>query len=168
MEWRRTLDRIAELELESAALRQQFYAEEDPYVRDSQIKPSWDGVLDRLGQLRDRADRYEQELDQFVETGRQAGAEPGWLAEGWELEPERRTASNVEKFTVHKTMEPPIVDEVEDRLEVLRPRSPHLEAEIRGCFVHRRVQPLLEVGVASPHFSPRRYRSGAASARNSL
>jgi len=87
MGWRRAVDRIKELELESAALRQQFYAEEDPYIRDSQLKPAWDRVLDRLDQLREQSERYERELETFVEEGRQANALQGWLNEGWELEP---------------------------------------------------------------------------------
>lgn len=115
MGWRRTLDRIDELELESAALRQQFYAEEDPYLRDSHIKPEWDRVLDQLGQLRDRSLRYEQELDNFLEEGRRAGAEPGWLSEGWELEPERaELKAEPEPLSAHQAGEPQIVDEVID------------------------------------------------------
>lgn len=114
MAWRRALDRIAELELESAALRQQFYAEDDPYVRDSQVKPAWDRVLDRLGELRDQSARYQQELDHFIEEGRQAGAEPGWLAEGWELEPEERQPDVVEELGVQRAMEPSTHVEVKD------------------------------------------------------
>ncbi len=117
MGWRRTLDRIDELELESAALRQQFYAEEDTYIRDNHVKPEWDRVLDRLGQLRDRAQRYNQELDQFVEDGRRAGAHPGWLSEGWELEPEPGETGQEEEldpFSAHQSGEPQVVDEVID------------------------------------------------------
>lgn len=116
MGWRRTLDRIEELELESAALRQQFYAEEDPYLRDSHVKPEWDRVLDQLGQLRDRSLRYQQELENFLEEGRRAGAQPGWLSEGWELEPERAELEEEEPepFSAHQAGEPQIVDEVID------------------------------------------------------
>lgn len=115
MGWRTALDRIDELELESAALRQQFYAEEDPYLRDSQIKPAWDRVLDRLTQLRERADRYERELETFLEEGRQSGAEPGWLAEGWELEPEgNREPEEESELTIHRSTDIPVTDEVED------------------------------------------------------
>ena len=116
MNWRRTLDRIDELELESAALRQQFYTEEDPYVRDNHIKPDWDRVLDQISALQEREDRYEQELEQFLEEGRLAGAQPGWLSEGWELEPEppERTAEETEPFSVHQAGEPQVVDEVID------------------------------------------------------
>jgi hypothetical protein len=116
MGWRRTLDRIEELELESAALRQQFYAEEDPYLRDSHVKPEWDRVLDQLGRLRDRSLRYEQELERFLEEGRRAGAQPGWLSEGWELEPERAELleDEPEPFSAHQAGEPQVVDEVID------------------------------------------------------
>ncbi len=111
MGWRRSVDRIQELELESAALRQQFYAEEDPYVRDSQIKPSWDRVLDLLEDLRDRAGRYEQELNLFVEEGRRAGALQGWLNQGWELEPSQEERDRIEQLAAHQSVDPPILDE---------------------------------------------------------
>jgi hypothetical protein len=116
MNWRRSLDRIDELELESAALRQQFYAEEDPYVRDNHVKPDWDRVLDRLAQLKDRSDRYELELERILDEGRLAGAQPGWLAEGWELEPEKGELKDKEPapFSAHQTGEPQVVDEVID------------------------------------------------------
>lgn len=87
MGWRRTVDRIQELTLESAALRQRFYAEDDPYVRDGQLKPAWDRVLDRIEQLKTRSDQYERELETFTEEGRQSQAHQGWLNQGWELEP---------------------------------------------------------------------------------
>lgn len=116
MNWRRALDRIDELELESAALRQQFYAEEDPYVRDNHIKPEWDRVLDRLAHLRDRSDGYELELERFLDEGRLAGAQPGWLTEGWELEPSKEELDEevAEPFSSHQAGEPQIVDEVID------------------------------------------------------
>lgn len=87
MGWRRTVDRIQELSLESAALRQRFYAEDDPYVRDGQLKPAWDRVLDRIEQLKTRSTQYERELETFIEEGRQSQAHQGWLNQGWELEP---------------------------------------------------------------------------------
>lgn len=87
MGWRRTVDRIQELTLESAALRQRFYAEDDPYVRDGQLKPSWDRVLDRIEQLKTRSEQYDRELEVFIEEGRQSQAHQGWLNQGWELEP---------------------------------------------------------------------------------
>ncbi len=110
MAWRRSFDRIAELELESAALRQQFYAEDDPYIRDSQLKPAWDRALDRLDQLRDQSTRYEQELETFVAEGQRAGAPQGWLNQGWELEPtpeERKAAGTLRG---HRAIDPPTGD----------------------------------------------------------
>ena len=114
MGWRRTADRIADLELEAAALRQEFYAEEDPYLRDSQIKPEWDSVLDEIRRLEERTDRYQRDLGVFLEEGRRADVPPGWLSEGWELEPEPIEAENVEEFTIHKSTDIPVADEVED------------------------------------------------------
>ncbi|MEM8931516.1 MAG: hypothetical protein AAGE94_10090 [Acidobacteriota bacterium] len=107
MSWRQAVDDIQELELESASLRQQFYAEEDPYIRDSQIKPAWDRVLDRLGALRQQAVRYEDELDIFVQEGQRAGALQGWLNQGWELEP-----SNEERDAIRRVAGEPDTTEV--------------------------------------------------------
>ncbi|MDA8017415.1 MAG: hypothetical protein MPN21_08180 [Thermoanaerobaculia bacterium] len=97
MGWRRTVDELSELNLEAAALRQQFYAEDDPYVRDTQVKPNWDRVLDQISALKEQSRRYEQELGTFIEDGQRAGALQGWLNNGWELEP---TASELERFAV--------------------------------------------------------------------
>ncbi len=107
MGWRRTFDQIGELELESAALRQQFYAEDDPYIRDSQLKPAWDRALDRLDQLRDRSLRYEQELETFIAEGQRAGALQGWLNQGWELEPTLDERTSTEQSTGNRSIDPP-------------------------------------------------------------
>ena len=85
--WRAAHDRVAQLEGEAAALRHQFYGADDPYVRDSQIKPAWDRALDDLDQSRRDADRGAREVERFLEEGREAGALPGWLREGADLEP---------------------------------------------------------------------------------
>ncbi len=107
MGWRRAIDRISELELESAALRQQFYAEDDPYLRDSQLKPAWDRVLDRLDQLRDQAARYQQELEVFVAEGQRAETPQGWLNQGWELEPTPEERRSAERPSSHEAVNPP-------------------------------------------------------------
>jgi hypothetical protein len=86
-EWRRTVDEIGELETAAADLRWRFYAEDDPWVRDGDIKPEWDRALDRLSEARRRLDEYPRQLDELVEEGRRQGALPGWLREGIELEP---------------------------------------------------------------------------------
>jgi hypothetical protein len=83
---RRARDEIQRLETESAALRRSFYVEDDPYVRDSRIKPAWDRALDTLSQARRDADSLRLELARILDEGRQAGALPGWLREGIELE----------------------------------------------------------------------------------
>src|ERR1700719_3030361 len=43
--WRKASDRIKELEEDIGLLRRRFYAQDDPYVRDGQIKPAWDHAL---------------------------------------------------------------------------------------------------------------------------
>jgi hypothetical protein len=88
--WREAADRVTELEGKSEELRRKFYAADDPYKRDSQIKPEWDHSLDELDAKRREVERAELELERYLTEGRQAGAFPGWLRHGSELEPERR------------------------------------------------------------------------------
>lgn len=84
---RQSTDRVADLELSAAGWRRRFYAEEDPYFRDGKIKPEWDRVLAQLEETRNEVETTRKELDDFLEEGRRAGALPGWLREGGELEP---------------------------------------------------------------------------------
>lgn len=86
--WREAVERVDELQGRSELLRQRFYATDDPYVRDNQIKPEWDRVLDELDEARRTAERAPDDLERFLDEGRRAGALPGWLREGIELEPE--------------------------------------------------------------------------------
>jgi len=118
--WRGTVDEINQLELQSAALRQQFYAEDDPYLRDSQIKPAWDRALDRLDALRREASVYEAEIEAFVESGRRAGAEQGWLNEGWELEPDLDEQKRSQRIGIAKSDEPQDTLEAQDLTSVER------------------------------------------------
>lgn len=85
---RQAADRVEELELSAAGWRRRFYAEEDPYLRDGKIKPEWDRVLEQLEETRNEIGATRKELEAFLEEGRRAGALPGWLREGGELEPE--------------------------------------------------------------------------------
>jgi hypothetical protein len=85
--WREAADRQQELQTAANGLRQRFYAADDPYLRDSRIKPEWDRVLNELDLSRREAEACAFELEAFLDEGRQAGALPGWLREGSELEP---------------------------------------------------------------------------------
>jgi hypothetical protein len=85
--WRKASDRIKELEEDIGLLRRRFYAQDDPYVRDGQIKPAWDRALDELRESRAAAKAARKELTDFLDEGRIAGALPGWLREGIDLEP---------------------------------------------------------------------------------
>jgi hypothetical protein len=92
--WRTLADEVKELETSAAGWRQKFYAQDDPYVRDGKIKPEWDRVLDRLAQTRSEVEAARQELEQYMEEGRRAGALPGWLRAGTELEPKEEAAKS--------------------------------------------------------------------------
>lgn len=85
--WRKAVDRTKELEQEVSEWRRRFYAQDDPYVRDGQIKPAWDRSLDQLRENRAAAIAAKKELADALEEGRAAGALPGWLRDGIELEP---------------------------------------------------------------------------------
>jgi hypothetical protein len=85
--WRKASHRIKELEEDIGLLRRRFYAQDDPYVRDGQIKPAWDRALDELRESRAAAQAAKKELTDFLDEGRIAGALPGWLREGIDLEP---------------------------------------------------------------------------------
>src|SRR4029078_9636142 len=79
-----------ELEARAASLRTRFYAQDDPYVRDGEIKPAWDPARESLDEAKERARSLEDQLGAVLEEGRQAGALPGWLRDGIELEPSER------------------------------------------------------------------------------
>ena len=89
-QWAAAVDSIGELEARAASLRTRFYAQDDPYVRDGEIKPAWDRALENLDEAKDRARSLEDQLGAVLEEGRQAGALPGWLRDGIELEPSER------------------------------------------------------------------------------
>jgi hypothetical protein len=86
--WRDAAELVPTLESAAAELRQRFYAEDDPYVRDGQIKPQWNRTLERLEEARAAAAAAEDELADFLDEGHRAGALAGWLEEGLELEPQ--------------------------------------------------------------------------------
>jgi len=87
LRWRAAYDSIEALEGQAAKLRNNFYAEDDPYYRDTQIKPAWDRAIEDLESAREDVVEYEKELGSVVDDGRRSGAMPGWLREGIEHEP---------------------------------------------------------------------------------
>lgn len=113
--WADTVESIPELEAEVADLRWRFYATDDPWERDSQIKPAWDRALDRLRRAREEAARYAERVEEMMEAGRRAGALPGWLREGKELEPER--AAEGETRERAEPVEPDVVEQADESVE---------------------------------------------------
>lgn len=85
--WREATEHVKQLELDTAGWRRRFYSENDASIRDHQIKPEWDRTLDQLRQARIAVETAQKDLAKFLEEGRNAGALPGWLREGAELEP---------------------------------------------------------------------------------
>ncbi|HET9212101.1 MAG TPA: hypothetical protein VFR03_16990 [Thermoanaerobaculia bacterium] len=106
--WKQAADEVKDLEQKSTALRQKFYSETDTFLRDTQIKPDWDRVLDRLRQARLDVEAAKQELSQLLEEGRVAGALPAWLDEGIEDEPADEAARKKEAPAV-QSIEPPVI-----------------------------------------------------------
>ncbi len=114
---RAAVDEMAELEERSADLRRSFYAQDDPYVRDGEIKPAWDRALDRMEETRGEILAVSRELDAALEEGRRAGALPGWLREGSELEPEPDELPRDLRSETPRAHEPeePYVIEIEEQ-----------------------------------------------------
>jgi hypothetical protein len=117
---RQATDRVEDLELSAAGWRRRFYAEEDPYFRDGKIKPEWDRVLAQLEETRNEVGTTRKELEDFLDEGRRAGAMPGWLREGGELEPEEekpKTSPGIvdpEEPQIYEQKPPPSLQENED------------------------------------------------------
>ena len=116
LEWSRSVDAIIEFEGRVAGLRTRFYAEDDPYVRDGQIKPAWDHAIEGLEKARVNAAENELAVGRALAEGARAGVMPGWLREGIDLEPTGRPyklpneerADTDDEYVVG---EPSIVDE---------------------------------------------------------
>jgi len=88
--WKKASEDVERLEKEAAELRRRFYSQDDPAVRDAQVKPEWDRTLELLDDARLEVKASQAELEAFMEEGRRAGALPGWLREGAEKEPEKK------------------------------------------------------------------------------
>ena len=111
MRWRDSVDRVEELEGEVAELRRRFYMEDDPFYRDSQIKPAWDRSLDQLTIAKDEVVAAKEDLDELLEEGRRQGALPGWLREGIEFEPVIEVEEANEPRTGPEPIEPEVLNE---------------------------------------------------------
>jgi hypothetical protein len=105
--WRKASEDVERLEKDAAELRRRFYSQDDPAVRDAQIKPEWDRTLELIDKARLEIAASKAELEAFMEEGRRAGALPGWLREGAEQEPEKKP----EPPSPTEAIEPPVLKE---------------------------------------------------------
>lgn len=108
--WHDAVKAQDDLEGKIAKLRREFYAADDPYYRDSQIKPAWDKALADLDSARQEAKDAQDQLATALEAGRKAGAPPGWLREGVELEPKPTAKPDHEPKPAPEPGEPQITE----------------------------------------------------------
>ena len=106
--WREADDEIVRWREQVEVLRRSFYDEDDPYYRDSQIKPAWDRAIQRLEEARLIAEDARQQLADLLQRGRVEGALPGWLREGIDLEPDTAPARN--DLEEHRPSEPTVYE----------------------------------------------------------
>lgn len=112
--WSQVVDERQDLEEEAAALRNRFYAEDDPFVRDGKIKPEWDRVLDRISETKREEELLRQELDDLYEQASLAGADLDWLDESRDLAPatDESDGSGVgDELPSHEVLNPPVVED---------------------------------------------------------
>jgi hypothetical protein len=110
--WHDAADQISKLEQEVADWRRRFYSQDDPAVRDAQVKPEWDRALDQLQHKKEEVVSTRHELDAYLDEGRQAGALPGWLREGADLEPAqpKPPAASTEAIEPPQFTERPVIE----------------------------------------------------------
>jgi hypothetical protein len=107
--WREAADQVEVLQAKAEGLRRRFYSADDPYIRDGQIKPEWDKTLEELDKQRHAAEQGASEVEAFMNAGREAGALPGWLRAGVDLEPVQKPlkAPSAEPMEPVEATEPP-------------------------------------------------------------
>lgn len=106
LRWREAVERVEELQGLAEQLRYDFYATDDPWLRDSSIKPAWDRTLVELEEARQDVDFQRRTVEAVLLEGRRSGALPGWLREGLELEPDESRIRRPAAFDEHEAIEP--------------------------------------------------------------
>lgn len=69
----------ARLRREVERLKTEFYAQDDPFRRDGEIKPAWDEALWKLNETRTRLAQARTLPDEVKQAGLREGALPGWF-----------------------------------------------------------------------------------------
>lgn len=111
LRWREAVEKVEELQGLVEQLRYDFYATDDPWLRDSSIKPAWDRALVDLEEARQEVDFQQRTVAAIQAEGRRAGALPGWLREGLELEPDESRPRRPGELDEHEAIEPVEVEE---------------------------------------------------------
>ncbi|MEZ5331305.1 MAG: hypothetical protein R2991_04475 [Thermoanaerobaculia bacterium] len=111
LRWREAVETVDELEGLAEQLRYDFYATDDPWLRDSSIKPAWDRTLVDLEEAREDVDFQKRTVEAILAEGHRAGALPGWLREGLELEPDETAPRHSDNLDELAPIEPVEVEE---------------------------------------------------------
>lgn len=98
--WRDAEQQVEELQARVAELRNAFYAADDPFYREGVVKADWDAALGDLATAKAEVAAARTDLRRLLNAGRRAGALPGWLREGLELEPDPPRQRDAEPSTV--------------------------------------------------------------------
>jgi hypothetical protein len=69
------------LAAEVARLERDFYARDDPYQRDTVIKPAWDDAVAKLRNVQQRIEGARGAPESIANDARRDGALPGWFRE---------------------------------------------------------------------------------------
>lgn len=60
-------------------LKREFYAQDDPFRRDGEIKPAWDEALAKLNETRAQLAQARNLPDEVIQAALREGALPGWF-----------------------------------------------------------------------------------------
>jgi len=95
----------------TASMRERFYLAPPQLGRDDTLWQEWGRLQESSSQADKDVKDTEEELEKFMEEGRLAGAEPGWLANGEELLMEKKKAAPLESpqaIEPPEAIEPPV------------------------------------------------------------